>query len=447
MKLSMEIAYVPEADFNQKKEMMVDWRKTSVNASNFSAISAVACFICAIALWLLRDNFFYINFASAAIYIIAYFACREWKFVGFLAPIIAFSLSCSRFFIEEITNRKMFIVVCVVAVVGAIPSFFAYRCAYNFRNVFKELKNSEGFPSFVANSADLYGKKIYIHDKEKTMYESKTEVSYNPFNTEEDISKEATERYHDTVVKSKQKPIEMNIGVDGKLISAEEENRRAEEKEKSEKKGGLFIGGFELIFAHSDLDNKDYSEKHILMGKWRYNLQMMENGFTIFVFLLMIAIMAANLGSLAGMLNYIVVLVFILGINQMKMGKWYGPVTTVIAIIYTTTFMNNMISVLALLLAYIYNIKMLVGIVRYVLNYKIYKKLKTQDGFPTFAKTTSELYAGKLYITEKREKVKMMEAAAKRPVKVMDIGFDEKPKKDEGAWNAFNYMDEKDEGK
>jgi hypothetical protein len=131
----------------------------------------------------------------------------------------------------------------------------------------------------------------------------------------------------------------------------------------------------------------------------------------------------------------------------MKMGKWYGPVTTVIAIIYTTSFLNNMISVLALLFAYIINFKMLTGILRYVLNYKIYKKLKTQDGFPTFAKTTSDVFSDELYISEKREKAKMKEAAAKRPVKVMDIGLDDKPKKDDGAWNAFDYMDEKDEQK
>ena len=183
MKLSMEISYVPEADYNDKKTMMVDWRKTSTNASNFSALSAITCFVCAIALWILRDEFFYINFASAAIYVIAYFACRGWNFVGYLSTVIGFFLSCSRFFVEEITNKKILTVVCFVAVVGAVSFFFAYRCIYNFKSVFKELKNSEGFPSFVANTADLYGEKMYIHDKEKTIYESKTEVSYNPFNT------------------------------------------------------------------------------------------------------------------------------------------------------------------------------------------------------------------------------------------------------------------------
>jgi hypothetical protein len=57
------------------------------------------------------------------------------------------------------------------------------------------------------------------------------------------------------------------------------------------------------------------------------------------------------------------------------------------------------------------------------------------------------VFSDELYISEKREKAKMKEAAAKRPVKVMDIGLDDKPKKDDGAWNAFDYMDEKDEQK
>jgi hypothetical protein len=90
---------------------------------------------------------------------------------------------------------------------------------------------------------------------------------------------------------------------------------------------------------------------------------------------------------------------------------------------------------------------MLVGLLRYVLNYKIYSKLKTQDGFPSFTKSTTDLLADKLYIVEKREKVKKLEETVARRVKVMDIGYDDGVKKDEGAWNAFDYMDEKDEEK
>jgi hypothetical protein len=287
---------------------------------------------------------------------------------------------------------------------------------------------------------------MYLRDKEKSMYQNKTEVSYNPFNTKEDVIKEATERYHDTVVKQKPEPIEMNIGTDGKLIFAEKQRLVEQEKQKAAVKGGVFIGNFELIFAHSDLENRDYAEKHVLMGKWRQNLEMVENGFSFFVFILMISVMAANLGSLMGMLNYLIVFVFVIGINQMKMGKWYAPITMIFAILYTTSFMNNMISVIALLVAYIVNFKMLVGLLRYILNYKIYKKLKTQDGFPTFTKTTADLFADQIYIVEKQDKINKTNVGMK-PVKVMDIGLDDKPKKDEGAWNAFDYMDEKDEEK
>ena len=47
---------------------------------------------------------------------------------------------------------------------------------------------------------------------------------------------------------------------------------------------------------------------------------------------------------------------------------------------------------------------------------------------------------------EKREPVVKGNLQQKR-VKVMNIGYDDKPKKDEGAWNAFDYMDEKAEEK
>ena len=327
---------------------------------------------------------------------------------------------------------------------GLFRFFYAFRCIYNYSSVFKELEKCKGFPSFIANTADLYGEKLYLKTEDKSAYENRTEVSFNPFNTQEDIIKESTQRYHDTKVKSKAKPIEMNIGVDGKLVSAEEEERLRKEKEAQAKKGGLSIGGFELIFPHSDLENNDHNEKRILMGKWRENLDRSTKSFVYFTLLLMLCVMTANFGSLVGMLNYIVVLVFIIGTNQMKMGKWYAPITLILAFMYTTTFLNSVISAFLLVAAYIVNFRMLVGILVYILNYKIYKKLSTQEGFPSFIRTTADLYADKMYIVEKPVINKKTEPS-QRVVRVMDIGLDDKPKKDEGAWNAFNYMDEKDD--
>ena len=444
MKLSMETVYVSESSFSQKKEMMSDWTHTSDYAARFSCWGAVMAFIGAVIAWVLKDEFFFINFGTVLVYLIGAAASKKWKYVGYVAVIIAFMLSCSRFFLTEEIEKLTLSAYVIVAVVGLIPFFYAFRCIYNYSSVFKELEKCKGFPSFIANTADLYGEKLYLKTEDKSAYENRTEVSFNPFNTQEDIIKESTQRYHDTKVKSKAKPIEMNIGVDGKLVSAEEEERLRKEKEAQAKKGGLSIGGFELIFPHSDLENNDHNEKRILMGKWRENLDRSTKSFVYFTLLLMLCVMTANFGSLVGMLNYIVVLVFIIGTNQMKMGKWYAPITLILAFMYTTTFLNSVISAFLLVAAYIVNFRMLVGILVYILNYKIYKKLSTQEGFPSFIRTTADLYADKMYIVEKPVINKKTEPS-QRVVRVMDIGLDDKPKKDEGAWNAFNYMDEKDD--
>ena len=48
------------------------------------------------------------------------------------------------------------------AVFALVPSYFAFRCMYNYNYVFKELRESEGFPNFIANTADLYGDKMWL---------------------------------------------------------------------------------------------------------------------------------------------------------------------------------------------------------------------------------------------------------------------------------------------
>ena len=50
-----------------------------------------------------------------------------------------------------------------------------------------------------------------------------------------------------------------------------------------------------------------------------------------------------------------------------------------------------------------------------------------------------------MYILEDEPKVEKKPPVNKEKL-VMNIGYDEKPKADEGAWNAFNYMDEEKDG-
>lgn len=442
MKLSMETMYFPEAKFHHKKEMMADWTATSANASRLSCVSLVVSIAAAGTLWVFKDTYFFIYFGCAAMFLIGALFCKKWLYPSYLAVFAGELLSFVRFYLEMPENKAVFGVAMVVALFGLVPSYFAFRCLFNYTSVFKELEKSEGFPNFIANTADLLGDKLYLQDEEETVFENITEASYNPFNSAEDIKNEEVRRYQKARVESGAKPIEMNVGVDGRLVSAEEEKAKRKEKENEAKKGGFFIGNYELVFAHGDLYDDDYDQKRIFMGKWRANVNEATNNFPVVALLLAMAAMASGFGSIMGILNFAVIVVFILATNHMKMGRWYAPVTMLVAVIYSLTLAVSDISVLLLLGAYFFGFRMFTGIIRYTLNYKNYKILSKQAGFPTFIRTTADLYGDRLYIVEKREPVVKGNLQQKR-VKVMDIGYDDEPKKDEGAWNAFNYMDEK----
>ncbi len=447
MKLSMETMYFPEAKFHHKKEMMADWTATSEKASSFSWVSVMFSVATAISLIALKDDYFFIYFGSAALFLIGALLCKKWKYPAYFAALTGEVLCCLRFYLETPENKMILGITIFTVIIGIVPSYFAFRCIFNYSSIFKELEKSEGFPNFIANTADLYGEKIYLRDEENTVYESRNEASYNPFNTKEDVHEEEIRRYHDTKVRTDySEPIEMNIDVKGNLVYAEDERDKQKSKEKEATKGGFFIGNYELVFAHGDLYDDDYDQKRTFMGKWRANVEEATNNFPMFTFLLMIAVMASGFGSIMGIINYAIVLLFVLATNHMKMGKWYAPVTMLIAVIYSITLANSTISLFMLVGAYLVGFRMFTNTIRYVLNYKNYKILSTQTGFPTFIRTTADLYGDKMYIVEKSKPLKKKDPS-QRVVRVMDIGYDNKPKKDEGAWNAFDYMDKNKEEK
>lgn len=444
MKLSMETMYFPEAKFHHKKEMMADWTQTSEKASAFSWVALVFSVAAAILFSSLKDEYFFVYLGSAAIFLIGALFCKKWKYPAYISAFVGELLCCTRFYLEMPENTIIFVVAVVVAVVGVLPSYFAFRCVFNYGSVFKELEKSVGFPNFIANTADLLGDKLYLRDEEETVFENITEASYNPFNSDEDIKNEEVRRYQEARVESRAEPIEMNIGVDGRLVSAEEEKAKRKEKEKEAKKGGFFIGDYELVFAHGDLYDDDYDQKRVFMGKWRENVESTTNNFPLFAFIMAFAVMASGFGSIVGIINFAIILLFVLATNHMKMGRWYAPVTMIIGVLYSFTLANSEIAIFMIIGAYLAGFRMFLGMICYVLNYKNYKILSKQAGFPTFIRTTADLYGDRLYIVEKREPAVRGNLQQKR-VKVMDIGYDNKPKKDEGAWNAFNYMDEKKE--
>ena len=445
MKLSMETMYFPEAKFHHKKEMMADWTRTSEKTAVFSWVALLFSVATAVSLIAFEDDYFFIYFGSAVLFLVGALFCKRWRCPAYYAVIAGEALGLLRFYLETPENKVILVIAVVTAIVGVVPSYFAFRCIYNYKPIFKELEKSEGFPNFIANTADLYGEKIYLHDEESTVYESRNEASYNPFNTKEDIRNEETRRYHDVKAQAETtQPLEMNIDVKGNLVYAEDERDKQKSKEKEARRGGFFIGNYELVFAHGDLCGNDFDEKRMFMGKWRANVEESTNNFAMFVFLLMIAIMASGFGSIMGVINYALVVVFVLGTNQMKMGKWYAPITMLIAVVYSLSLMNSTISAFMLAGAYIFGFRMLTNTIRYALNYKNYRLLSTQTGFPTFIRTTADLYGSKMYIVDKPV-AKVRKDPSQRVVRVMDIGYDNKPKKDEGAWNAFDYMDENKE--
>ena len=75
--------------------------------------------------------------------------------------------------------QEIFLIIAVVAGVflPLIPCFFAFRCIYNYNDVFLELKKFKEFPDFIQNTADLYGEKIYLKDKDENQFDNKFQAS------------------------------------------------------------------------------------------------------------------------------------------------------------------------------------------------------------------------------------------------------------------------------
>ena len=76
-----------------------------------------------------------------------------------------------------------------------------------------------------------------------------------------------------------------------------------------------------------------------------------------------------------------------------------------------------------------------------IINRPVYKALSKEEGFPSFIRNTADLYGDNLYIVEKQSPIKKRTISDNEKI-VMNIGYDEKPKKEDKAWNAFDYMDE-----
>ena len=143
MKLSMETMYFPEAKFHHKKQMMADWRETSKKASDFSFISMASSLAAVVTTLALKDEFFFVYIGCAALFLLGALCSKKWKYFGYVSVLVAELMCLVRFYLEAPQSRAVSGVAIAVAVLGLVPSYFAFRCIYNYTSIFKELEKEE----------------------------------------------------------------------------------------------------------------------------------------------------------------------------------------------------------------------------------------------------------------------------------------------------------------
>lgn len=436
-KLSMEIMYVPQATVSQKKEMVLEWRTESDNAFRFSMISAGVSFMAMLIFLFGKEDFWYIFAGSAVISLLSGYMAKKWSIVGYGGIFAALLLNCL-WFSAGLPEKYMYVgSVIAAAICSLLPCYSAIRCIFNYSEVFVPLRESKGFPDFIMSTADLYGDKLYLKDKpEENAHDNKYDASYNPFKTDRDISEEEFRRSQELKSNGLNETITMNIGEDGEIT-------HEKAREPKTYKYGKKIGSFEIVFLHDDLEDMDFQEKSLLMSKWRGNIDRAERNFYTFFLLMAVSCMAGGFGNfMATVLRYLVLVLFVVGIVGMKNGHTYGALVTLGAVVYSFAVINAAISLFLVVGAYIFNFGILVAPIIFLINKPIYNKLSTMEGFPTFIRTTADLYGSQMYIAEERPRVE--KKTNKDHFITMNIGYDEEPKKPEEdkAWNAFDYMDE-----
>ncbi len=439
MKFNMETMYVPAATFHQRRDMMDDWSTTSDRASFFAYISAAVSLAMTLFMLANSDEYFYIYIPCVLVYLIGGYLCKNWKYIGYVAVLISMVCTCSRFAFDLPENKIVIGGIVSCAIFNFIGGYFALRCLSNYYTVFKELEKCPGFPNFIANTADLYANKIYLRDKDNNIYDNKFEVAYNPFNSSEDIKNEEIRRNQDLKSDRVEETLTMNITGDARTQTPKTEGKRIPPEIESKTIFGRYV-----IFPHTDFSKSSFEEKKNFMGYWNMNIAYTTENFVMFAFFMMIAGMAAGFGSPISFAYFAIIIVFIVGTNCLKMGQFAGVFIILLGYILCSPLMGSAISAIFVIGANVFNPGMILGTIRFVLNYKYYKELSVMDGFPSFIRTSADLYGDKLYIVEKREAVKRLDPSQK-VFQVMDIGYDNKPKKEDKAWNAFDYMDEEKE--
>lgn len=436
MKFNMETVYVPVASVTEKRNMVMDWENTSDKVFKCSVVSFFLSLLSGLVLASYGEKLLHLSIISSVVVLIGGFFARKWKMVGYVGVLISLAINVLWFYLglPEATEMKLSVI--AATLVNIAPCIFALRCIYNYNTVFKELKKCKGFPDFILNTADIFGDKMYIKDKEPEGIEHKYKASFNAFATEKMISEEEFFRSQNLKVELPEEPETKNIGT---------HNDEKETNKKRKYKYGKSILGYEIIFHHDELDEIPYWEKAMLMGKWRDISQSCETRIDIFSVLIFVSIMAMGLGgSPVGMLKYLVYFIILFGISCMKLNELAGPFIVLGGMASLFVFNGNGFGLAFVLGAIAMNPYIIISPIKFLLNYKTYKKLSVMEGFPTFMRTAGEEYGKDIYILEERPEP--LKKKGKEGFITIDIGYDEPAKKkEEKGWNAFDYMDEQKE--
>lgn len=427
MKLSMETMYVPVANINQKREMISDWRATSDKVSKYSLVAALVSVLATISMNFFKNEFYFIFIGSGALFLLSALFCKKWYFSAYISVIVALLVTCSwaSFGLRK-DNIPEILCFAVVCIMQFVPVIYSCRCIYNYAPVFKELKKCKGFPNFIANTADIYGDKMHIKDVPAS---NKDQASYNPFSTQKDIQTEEFCREQNIKVSGKSKPLEQNYS---------EAHTNVKITEDTVYKYGFSILGREIKFLHNDIPSSSFEEKKRLMYQWNHYIKQAEKDFFIPLFLMMVSIMGAGFGSLRGFLLYAFIPLYIMFFNYLKTSKAFAPYGIfAVVLVYLVSVMNNFMSVGLAIGFVLLSRRVWLACIMCIINRPIYKALSKEEGFPSFIRNTADLYGEQAYIVEKQAPIKRKVINDNEKIE-MNIGFDDKPKKEDKGWNAFD---------
>lgn len=450
IRFNMDTTYIPEASIYEHRDLMFEWEE----AVKYGTISSLVTAVCAFLIGYLCSDFgdwyeFPLYGVMLALLVGSNFA-RKWKYPAYWVNVVAFLGYIVLWLIGfREMGRDALIMSGIGLASGSVMSFFNLKCIRNFYPVFKELEKCKGFPSFIANSADLYGEKLYLKDEETA--DDKYKASHNPFNSKEEIEKEEFARNQNLKSNAKTEKV-LNVGEE-KGNNYANKRRNATNNYKKEEYG-FSILGLDIVFPHNYIPAMSFEDKKDLMFKWNSNVEAATGHLVIPLFFMILGTLFSFIGGrsfipvFAGIGS---VLFTIIGTNNMKMGNLRGAFETLVALgVYASIggFVGgggNGIPMVFIFVSSLVNIIIVLPTLRYIINYHIYRQLSTQEGFPTFIRTYSQKYAKDMYILEDEPRAEKKPPVNKEKL-VMNIGYDEKPKADEGAWNAFNYMDEEKDG-